>query len=50
MNAEYHLAVDPEVSARMWEAFGRARLIVTGPEPEAARALVARFATDQAAA
>jgi hypothetical protein len=34
----------------MWEAFGCARLVVTGPELEAARALVASFATDQAAA
>ena len=31
----------PDYSARMWEAFGCARLIVTGPELEAARALVA---------
>ena len=40
----------PDYSARMWEAFGCARLIVTGPELDAAQALVARFATDQAAA
>jgi T5SS/PEP-CTERM-associated repeat protein len=40
----------PDYSARMWEAFGCARLIVTGPELAAARALVARFATTQAAA
>ena len=40
----------PDYSARMWEAFGCARLIVTGPELVAARALVARFATAQAAA
>jgi hypothetical protein len=40
----------PDLPARMWEAFGCARLVVTGPELEAARALVASFATDQAAA
>ena len=40
----------PEFSARMWEAFGCAPLIVTGPELAAARALVARFTTDRAAA
>jgi hypothetical protein len=40
----------PDFSARMWEAFGCARLVVTGPELDAARALVARFATHQAAA
>jgi autotransporter passenger strand-loop-strand repeat protein len=40
----------PDYSVRMWEAFGCARLIVTGPELAAARALVARFATDRAAA
>ena len=40
----------PDYSARMWEALGCARLIVTGPELAAARALVARFATAQAAA
>jgi collagen type I/II/III/V/XI/XXIV/XXVII alpha len=37
-------------AARMWEAFGCARLIVTGPELTAARALVASFAAEQAAA
>jgi hypothetical protein len=40
----------PDFPARMWEAFGCARLVVTGPELDAARALVARFATHQAAA
>ena len=40
----------PDFSAWMWEAFGCARLVVTGPELAAARALVGRFATDQAAA
>ena len=34
----------PDASARMWEAFGCARLVVTGPELLAARALVAGFA------
>ena len=40
----------PDFSARMWEAFGCARLIVMGPELDAARALVASFAHAQAAA
>jgi hypothetical protein len=30
----------PDYSARMWEAFGCARLVVTGPELAAVRALV----------
>jgi hypothetical protein len=34
----------------MWEAFGCARLVVTGPELDAARALVAGFAAVQKAA
>ena len=40
----------PDYAARMWEAFGCAPLIVTGPELAAARALVANFAAEQAAA
>jgi hypothetical protein len=40
----------PDFSARMWEAFGCARLVVTGPEPAAARALVATLASVQKAA
>jgi hypothetical protein len=44
------IRVYPDFSAGMWEAFGCAPLIVTGPELTAARALVAHFATDQAAA
>jgi autotransporter passenger strand-loop-strand repeat protein len=40
----------PDFSARMWEAFGCARLIVTGPDLAAARALVALHAAEQAAA
>ena len=39
----------PDYAARMWEAFGCARLIVTGPELEGARALVGRCAAEQAA-
>jgi len=39
-----------DFSAWMWEAFGCARLIVTGPELERARALVGRFAATRAAA
>ena len=40
----------PDFSARMWEAFACAPLIVTGPELQAARALVARFAPARVAA
>jgi hypothetical protein len=40
----------PDFTARMWEAFGCARLIVAGAELAAARDLVGRFATDRAAA
>ena len=40
----------PDYSARMWEAFGCARLVVTGPELEAVRALVAGFAGERKAA
>ena len=40
----------PDFPARMWEAFGCARLVVTGTELEAARALVVGFAVRQDAA
>jgi autotransporter passenger strand-loop-strand repeat protein len=40
----------PDFSARMWQAFGCAPLIVTGPELLAARSLVARLALELAAA
>ncbi len=40
----------PDYSARIWEAFGCARLVVTGPELETVRALVGRCAAEQAAA
>ena len=40
----------PDYSARIWEAFGCARLVVAGPELEAARALVAGFAAERVAA
>jgi hypothetical protein len=40
----------PDFSARMWEAFGCAPLVVTGRELEAARALVAGFARVRVAA
>jgi hypothetical protein len=40
----------PDYAARMWEAFGYARLIVTGPELEAVRALVGRFSQARVAA
>ena len=36
----------PDFSARMWEAFGCARLVVTGPEFLAAQALVAWAAAE----
>ncbi len=39
-----------DYAARMREAFGCARLIVTGPELAAARALVASFTPEQIAA
>jgi hypothetical protein len=39
-----------DYAARMWEAFGCARLIVTGPEPAAVRAMAEGFAPGQAAA
>ena len=40
----------PDYTARMWEAYGCARLIITGPELNAARAFVARFAAMREAA
>jgi len=40
----------PDYAARMWEAFGCAWLVVTGPEPAAARSVVARLAAEQKAA
>lgn len=40
----------PDFTSRMWEAFGCAPLIVTGPELAAARGLVERFAGLQDAA
>jgi hypothetical protein len=39
----------PDFSARMWEAFGCARLVATGPEIVAARALVAAAEAGQEA-
>jgi len=41
---------NPDYTARMWEALACARLVVTGPELVAARALVGRLSIDQAAA
>jgi hypothetical protein len=40
----------PDFSARLSEAFGCARLVVTGPEPVAARALVDHCTATRAAA
>ena len=40
----------PDYSARIWEAFGCARLVVAGPELVEARALVAGFAAERVAA
>ena len=39
-----------DYAARMWEAFGCARLVVAGPELAAARALVASFVAARVAA
>jgi hypothetical protein len=39
-----------DFTARLWEAFGCAPLIVAGPELAAARALVGRFAATRSAA
>jgi hypothetical protein len=39
-NRPWPVRLYPDYSARMWEAFGCARLIVTGSELQAARALV----------
>ena len=39
-NGDGPMRMFPDFSARMWEAYGCARLIVTGPELDAARALV----------
>ena len=39
----------PDYSARVWEAFGCARLVVTGPELDAAHVLVASFAAEREA-
>jgi hypothetical protein len=41
---------DADAVTLIWEALGCARLVVTGPELAAARALVARFAEDREAA
>jgi autotransporter passenger strand-loop-strand repeat protein len=40
----------PDYAPKIWEAFGCTRLVVTGPELVAARALVADFAADRDAA
>jgi hypothetical protein len=40
----------PDFTTRMWEAFSCARLIVTGAELDAARALIESFAETQKAA
>ena len=40
----------PDFSVRMWEAYGCAPLIVTGPELTAARALAESFVKTQSAA
>jgi hypothetical protein len=49
-NAPGPIRLDSDYAARMWEAFGCARLIVTGPELASARALVGCFAEAQTAA
>jgi autotransporter passenger strand-loop-strand repeat protein len=49
-NGDAPIALYPDFSARMWEALGCAPLIVTGPELDAARALVGSFATRRSVA
>jgi autotransporter passenger strand-loop-strand repeat protein/T5SS/PEP-CTERM-associated repeat protein len=49
-NAPGPIRLYPDYAARMWEAFGCARLVVTGPELEGARASVGCFAEAQTAA
>jgi autotransporter passenger strand-loop-strand repeat protein len=49
-NSRGPIRLCPDFSARMWEAFGCARLIVSGAELAAARALVGRFAAIRDAA
>ena len=49
-NAPGPVSLYPDFATRMWEAFGCAPLIVTGPELEAARALVGCSARLQSAA
>ena len=44
------IILNPDHSAQMWEAFGCAPLVVTGPQLAAARTLVTHFATEQQAA
>jgi autotransporter passenger strand-loop-strand repeat protein len=44
------VALQPDFSSRMWEAFGCAPLVVTGPEFEVARDLVESFAASREAA
>jgi hypothetical protein len=48
-NRSQSVTLQPNLCARMWEAFGCASLIVTGAKLEAARALVGRFAATRAA-
>jgi hypothetical protein len=49
-NGPLQIRLYPDPTARMWEAFGCASLIVSPPESVVASALIARFTTDQAAA
>ncbi len=49
-NRSGSITLRPDSTTRTWEALGCARLVVTGPELQAARALVQSFATQQIAA
>jgi Hint domain len=49
-NAPLPIQLHSDLLARIWEAFGCTRLVVTGPELAAARAEVARLAAHRAAA
>ena len=47
-NAGGMMKLYPDFSSRMWEAYGCARLIVTGPQLASARAVVNAYATQRA--
>jgi hypothetical protein len=49
-NAPGPISLYPDFSTRMWEAFGCAPLVVTGPELNAARRAIGRFTGARSAA